>query len=118
MSYGEKRVSCPRRNVAGIVPGHRAETNRRGKELKFQRRKPSAGICSLESRELHVIFVFLNAIEVEPLPGKIYTTLSFSATAALQEALGSSKPFRPGVSLSKMFEAVIYSLLKENSNPS
>lgn len=50
--------------------------NNRGKELKFQRRKPSAGICSLESRGLHVFFVFLKAIEVEQLPGKIYITLS------------------------------------------
>lgn len=45
--------------------GSRAETNSRGKELKFQRRKPSAGIFSLESRGLHVFFVFSKATEVE-----------------------------------------------------
>lgn len=32
--------------------------NRRGKELKFQRRKPSAGICLLESTRLHVFLFF------------------------------------------------------------
>lgn len=56
-------------------PGSRAETNSRGKELKFQRRKPSAGICLLESRGLHV-FVFSKATEVEQLPGKISISLS------------------------------------------
>lgn len=56
--------------------GSKAETNSRGKELNFQRIKPSAGICLLESRGLHVFFVFLKAIEVEQLPGKIYITLS------------------------------------------
>lgn len=45
-------------------PSSRAETNSRGKELKFQR-KPSAGIFSLESRGLHVFFVFSKATEVE-----------------------------------------------------
>lgn len=46
-------------------PDSRAETKSRGKELKFQRRKPSAGIFSLESRGLHVLFVFSKATEVE-----------------------------------------------------
>lgn len=64
--------------------------------MKFQRRKPSAGIFSLESRGLHVFFVFSKAIEVEQLPGKIYIPiLSFGAEAALQQALGSAMPLRP-----------------------
>lgn len=57
-------------------PGSRAETNSRGKELKFQRRKPSTGICLLESRGLHGFFVCLKATEIGQLPGKIYVTLS------------------------------------------